>query len=62
LDAEKIDSFVMKHRSGRGSSARATRPDQAAVVTNAFLRMCSRALRLSYDFVIVDTPPGSRQR
>jgi pilus assembly protein CpaE len=58
LDAEKIDSFVMKHRSGAAALLAPTRPDQAAVVTNAFLRDVFEALRLGYDFVIVDTPPA----
>ena len=58
LDAEKIDSFMMKHRSGAAALLAPTRPDQAAVVTNAFLRDVFEALRLSYDFVIVDTPPA----
>lgn len=58
LDAEKLDSFLMHHRSGAAALLAPTRPDQAAVVTTAFLRDVFEALRLSYDYVIVDTPPA----
>jgi pilus assembly protein CpaE len=58
LDAEKINSFVMQHRSGAAVLLAPTRPDQAAVVTTAFLRDIFEVLRRSYDFVIVDTPPA----
>ena len=58
LDAEKLDSFLIRHRSGASALLAPTRPDQAAVVTTAFLRDVFEALRLSYDWVIVDTPPA----
>jgi len=58
LDAEKVDSFAVGHASGASALLAPTRPDQAAVVTTAFLRDLFTVLRRSYDFVIVDTAPA----
>jgi pilus assembly protein CpaE len=58
LDGEKINSFLMQHRSGAAALLAPTRPDQAAVVTTTFLRDIFEVLRLSHDYVIIDTPPA----
>jgi pilus assembly protein CpaE len=58
LDAEKVEGFAMRHPSGARALLAPTRPDQAAVVTTAFLRDLFTILRRSYDFVIVDTAPA----
>src|SRR6478752_6301668 len=58
LDAEKIEGFAIKHFSGASALLAPTRPDQAAVVTTAFLRDLFTIARRSYDFVIVDTAPA----
>ena len=58
LDAEKIEGFAIKHFSGASALLAPTRPDQAAVVTTAFLRDLFTVARRSYDFVIVDTAPA----
>jgi pilus assembly protein CpaE len=46
------------HSSGVHVLLAPTRPDQASTVNVAFLREVYTNLRTSYDFVIVDTPPG----
>jgi pilus assembly protein CpaE len=58
LDAEKVETFLMPHRSGLRVLMAPSRPDQAAMVTIEFLRDVYAVLRASNDFVIVDTPPG----
>src|SRR4029079_5753516 len=58
LDAEKIEGFAIKHFSGACALLAPTRPDQAAVITTAFLRDVFSVARRSYDFVIVDTAPA----
>jgi len=58
LDAEKIDGYLMTHESGVRLLAAPTRPDQASSIDVAFLRDVYTVLRSSFDFVIVDTPPG----
>jgi len=58
LDAEKIEGFAIKHFSGASALLAPTRPDQAAVVTTAFLRDLFTVARRSFDFVIVDTAPA----
>jgi pilus assembly protein CpaE len=58
LDAEKIEGFAVKHFSGASALLAPTRPDQASVVTTAFLRDLFSVARRSYDFVIVDTAPA----
>ena len=47
-----------QHESGARVLLAPTRPDQASVVTVEFLRDVYATLRRSYDFVVVDTPPG----
>jgi pilus assembly protein CpaE len=58
LDAEKVDSFLMEHPTGARALLAPTRPEQAAAITMPFLRQVYDVLRLSHDFVIVDTPPA----
>jgi pilus assembly protein CpaE len=58
LDAEKIDAFLATHHSGVRALLAPTRPDQASVVSVELLREVYAILRSTYDFVIVDTPPG----
>lgn len=58
LDAEKLDAYLLRHPSGVRALLAPTRPDQAAAVEVEFLRELYSILRASYDFVVVDTPPG----
>jgi pilus assembly protein CpaE len=58
LDAVKIDSYLATHPSGMRVLMAPTRPDQAAGIGIEFLREVYALLRGSYDYVIVDTPPG----
>jgi pilus assembly protein CpaE len=57
FDEEKLDAYLGVHDSGARVLMAPTRPDQAAGVSVAFLREVWRVLRLSNDYVIVDTPP-----
>jgi pilus assembly protein CpaE len=58
LDAEKLDGYLMTHETGVRVLAGPTRPDHASTVTVTFLRDVYAVLRSSFDYVIVDTPPG----
>jgi pilus assembly protein CpaE len=58
LDAEKIDGYLASHDSGARVLMAPTRPDHAGTVTTEFLRDVYSILRVSNDYVIVDTPPG----
>jgi pilus assembly protein CpaE len=58
LDAEKIDGFLVTHETGVRVLMAPTRPDHAGVVTIEFLREVYSLLRSTYDYLIVDTPPG----
>ena len=58
LDAEKLDGYLITHESGVRVLAAPTRPDHASTVTVTFLRDVYAVLRSSFDYVIVDTPPG----
>jgi pilus assembly protein CpaE len=58
LDIEKVGSFMTPHASGAHVLLAPTRPDQGGAVTVSFLREVYTNLRSSYDYVIVDTPPG----
>jgi pilus assembly protein CpaE len=58
LDIEKLDGYLMTHSSGVRLLAAPTRPDHAASITIDFLRDVYAVLRSSFDYVIVDTPPG----
>jgi pilus assembly protein CpaE len=58
LDAEKIDGYLGVHASGVRVLMAPARPDHAGIITPEFLRDVYAVLRSSYDYVIVDTPPG----
>jgi pilus assembly protein CpaE len=58
LDVEKLDGYLMTHPSGVRLLAAPTRPDHAASITIEFLRDVYAVLRSTFDYVIVDTPPG----
>ena len=58
LDSEKIDAYLARHQSGARVLLAPTRPDQASTITVDFLRDVYATLRRSYDYVVVDTPPG----
>jgi pilus assembly protein CpaE len=58
LDADKVDSFMMRHESGASVLLAPVRPDQAGAIEISFLRNVYEILRARYDFVIVDTPPA----
>ena len=58
LDAEKLEDFLVEHPSGARALLAPVRPDQAAVITVAFLAEIERLLAESYEFVVIDTPPS----
>lgn len=58
IDAEKLRDFLTVHPSGVAALLAPARPDQAGVVTPAFLKDVYPLLREMHDFVIVDTPPS----
>jgi pilus assembly protein CpaE len=58
LDAEKLEDFLMVHPSGVRALLAPARPDEAGIVTPAFLKDVYPLLRSMHEFVIVDTPPS----
>lgn len=58
LDAEKVDGYLAEHSSGLRVMLAPARPDQAQSITVEFLRDLYATLTATFDFVIVDTPPG----
>jgi pilus assembly protein CpaE len=58
LDAEKVDGYLAEHKSGLRVLLAPVRPDQAQSITVEFLRDLYASLTSTFDFVIVDTPPG----
>jgi pilus assembly protein CpaE len=58
LDAEKLDDYLTIHESGARVLQAPARPDQAAAVDVAYVRELFDVLRLSWDWIIVDTSPG----
>ena len=58
LDTDKMEGYLAQHESGARVLLAPTRPDHAGVVTTEFLRDVYAVLRVSHDYVIVDTPPG----
>jgi pilus assembly protein CpaE len=58
LDAEKIDGYLAEHSSGLRVLLAPVRPDQAPSITVEFLQDLYASLTSTFDFVIVDTPPG----
>ncbi len=58
LDSDKIEAYLAEHESGARVLLAPTRPDQASAITVDFLRDVYSTLRRSFDYLIVDTPPG----
>jgi pilus assembly protein CpaE len=58
LDAEKVDGYLAEHHSGVRVLLAPVRPDQAQAITVEFLKDLYATLTSTFDFVIVDTPPG----
>jgi pilus assembly protein CpaE len=58
LDADKLEGYLSMHSSGARVLMAPTRPDHAGAITTEFLRDIYGILRLSNDYVVVDTPPG----
>jgi pilus assembly protein CpaE len=58
VDSEKVDAYLVSHESGAKVLLAPTRPDHATVVGVDFLRDVYGSLRRSFDYVVVDTPPG----
>jgi pilus assembly protein CpaE len=58
LDPEKVDAYLAEHVSGARVLLAPIRPDQAAGISVEFLRELYPVLMASYEFVVVDTPPG----
>jgi pilus assembly protein CpaE len=58
LDGEKLGAYLVGHVSGAQVLMAPTRPDHASAITIEFLREVYASLRSSYDYVVVDTPPG----
>jgi pilus assembly protein CpaE len=58
IDSEKLEGYMTPHPSGLRALLAPSRPDQAASVSVELLRDVYSVLRATYDYVIVDTPPG----
>jgi pilus assembly protein CpaE len=58
LDAEKVEAYLAVHKSGARVLLAPRRPDHAGAIEVKFLVDLYRTLRLTNDYVIVDTPPG----
>jgi pilus assembly protein CpaE len=58
LDYDKLDAFLALHSSGVRTLIAPRRPDQASAVGAELLREVYAIVRSSFDWVIVDTPPG----
>jgi pilus assembly protein CpaE len=58
MDAEKVEAYLAVHESGVRVLLAPRRPDQAGAIEVDFLSDLYRTLRLTNDYVIVDTPPG----
>jgi pilus assembly protein CpaE len=58
VDADKIDAYLARHDSGARLLLAPTRPDHATAITVDFLRDVYASLRRTFDYVVVDTPPG----
>jgi Flp pilus assembly CpaE family ATPase len=59
LDADKAEDYLVTHEpSGAKVLLAPTRPDHASLVVVEFLRELYEVLTSSFEYVIVDTPPG----
>ncbi|MEO7118154.1 MAG: AAA family ATPase [Candidatus Limnocylindrales bacterium] len=58
LDAEKLDGYLATHSSGVRVLMAPSRPDQAGMIHSELLHDVYASLRQSFDYVLVDTPPG----
>jgi pilus assembly protein CpaE len=58
LDAEKVDGYLAEHPSGLRVLLAPVRPDQAQSVSVEFLKDLYASLTATFEFVVVDTPPG----
>ena len=58
LDFDKLDAFLAEHSSGVRTLIAPRRPDQASAVGAELLREVYSIVRASFDWVVVDTPPG----
>jgi pilus assembly protein CpaE len=58
IDAEKVDGYLAEHHSGVRVLLAPVRPDQAQSITVEFLKDLYATLTATFDFVVVDTPPG----
>jgi pilus assembly protein CpaE len=58
LDAEKLDGYLAEHSSGLRVLLAPVRPEQAHSVTVEFLKDLYATLSATFEFVIIDTPPG----
>jgi pilus assembly protein CpaE len=58
LDAQKLQDFLVEHPSGVRALLAPVRPDQAAVISVAFLAEVQNLLAEMFEFVVFDTPPS----
>ena len=58
LDYDKLDAFLATHSSGVRTLIAPRRPDQASAVGAELLREVYSIVRSTFDWVVVDTPPG----
>jgi pilus assembly protein CpaE len=58
IDEEKVEAYLADHESGARILLAPRRPDHAGAIAVDFLADLYRTLRLTNDYVIVDTPPG----
>lgn len=58
LDADKLDGFAARHRSGARALLAPRRPDEAGAVGSDLLNELWRTLRAAGDLVVVDTSAG----
>jgi pilus assembly protein CpaE len=58
IDADKLEGYLATHPSGLRVLLAPTRPDHASTITVELLREVYAALRSTYDYVVIDTPPG----
>jgi pilus assembly protein CpaE len=58
LDYDKLDAFLAMHSSGVRTLIAPRRPDQASAVGAELLREVYSIVRSTFDWIVVDTPPG----